>query len=228
MDNIKLTRELIEAGGIDAIVARDAPTMRILSEAERTESLRATLAAKPHDDVWLFGYGSLIWNPTVHFVERRTARIEGWHRSFCLSALVGRGSVGNPGILLGLDEGGECTGVAFRIDATLVEAELATLWKREMLSGSYKPRWLDVTDEKGARFGSAIAFTIDRNCHHYAGHLTPEEIVHRLATASGAMGSAADYLSQTCASLHSHGIPDPALDALEQAVVAAREASLDR
>src|ERR1700754_3231517 len=117
MDNIKLTRELIEAGGIDAIVARDAPTMRILSEAERTESLRATLAAKPHDDVWLFGYGSLIWNPTVHFVERRVARVSGWHRAFCLATPAGRGSVDNPGLVLGLDESGHCDGVAFRISA---------------------------------------------------------------------------------------------------------------
>jgi cation transport protein ChaC len=227
MDKIKLTRELIEAGGIDAIVARDAPTMRIISEAERAESLRATLAVKPHDDVWLFGYGSLIWNPTVHFVERRIARVEGWHRSFCLSALVGRGSVANPGLLLGLDKGGECTGVAFRIDGAIVESELATLWKREMLSGAYKPRWLDVFDEKGARFGSAIAFTIDRNSHQYAGQLTSEEVVRRLATATGALGSAAEYLFQTCASLRSHGIPDPVLDALEETVMAARKQIVD-
>ena len=69
-----LTRETIEAGGIDAMVARDAPAVRILSEAERRESLRKTLAAKPREAVWLFGYGSLIWNPTVRFAEHRVAR----------------------------------------------------------------------------------------------------------------------------------------------------------
>ena len=66
-----LTRDLIEAGAIDAMVTRDAPAVRILSDAERQDSLIRTLAAKPRDDIWLFGYGSLIWNPTVHFVERR-------------------------------------------------------------------------------------------------------------------------------------------------------------
>lgn len=75
MDRQLLTRELIETGGIDAMVVRDAPTMRTLSDAQRAASLHATLAAKPKEDVWLFGYGSLIWNPTVYFVERQVARI---------------------------------------------------------------------------------------------------------------------------------------------------------
>ena len=86
-----LTRETIEAGGIDAMVARDAPAVRILSEAERKESLRRTLTAKPRGAVWLFGYGSLIWNPTVRFAERRVARVTGWHRAFCLATPAGRG-----------------------------------------------------------------------------------------------------------------------------------------
>ncbi len=100
-----LTRELIETGGIGAMVARDAPTMRILSDQEREASLHATLAARPDGDVWLFGYGSLIWNPTVHAIERRTARIDGWHRAFCLSSRVGRGSLDNPGLGAGTGRG---------------------------------------------------------------------------------------------------------------------------
>ncbi|WP_245973685.1 gamma-glutamylcyclotransferase [Bosea caraganae] len=224
MDKHFLTRELIESGGIDALVARDAPTMRVLSEAERTASLKATLAARPAGDAWLFGYGSLIWNPTIDAVERRTARIIGWHRAFCLTTMVGRGSAANPGLVLGLDQGGDCTGVAFRLCEEKLEAELAILWRREMLSGAYIPRWLDLLDEAGERFGSAIAFTIDPAGLYYAGGLEPPDVVRRLATASGALGSAADYLFQTCKGLHEHGIPDPALDQLAASVLAAQAA----
>lgn len=225
MDKQHLTRELIESGGIDALVSRDAPTMRILSEAERKASLQATLAARPAGDAWLFGYGSLIWNPTISAVESRTARIAGWHRAFCLTTMVGRGSTNNPGLVLGLDAGGECTGVAFRIGEDQLEAELSILWRREMLSGAYIPRWLDLFDEQGERFGSAIAFTIDRAGLHYAGGLAPAELVRRLATATGALGSSADYLFRTCESLRTHGIPDPALDQLAAHVLAEQDAT---
>jgi glutathione-specific gamma-glutamylcyclotransferase len=211
---------------IDAMVARDAPTMRILSDQQREASLHATLAARPDGDVWLFGYGSLIWNPTVHAIERRTARIEGWHRAFCLSARVGRGSIDNPGLVLGLDVGGDCTGVAFRIAEDTAESELALLWRREMLSGAYVPRWLDVLDGHGVRFASAIAFTIDQAGEQYAGRLVVDEVVRRLATASGALGSAAEYLFQTCEGLRAHGIPDPDLERLAASVEAAQQKAL--
>ncbi len=85
--------------------------MRILTDAERAASLQDTLAIKPRDDVWLFGYGSLIWNPTVRYVERRVATVMGWHRTFCLATPAGRGSIENPGLVLGLDTDGDCTGV---------------------------------------------------------------------------------------------------------------------
>ncbi|MFG1181679.1 gamma-glutamylcyclotransferase [Xanthobacter versatilis] len=224
----QLTRELIESGGIDAIAARDAPALRVLTDAERAASLRATLDARPDGDAWLFAYGSLIWNPTVHAQEHRTARIEGWHRAFCLTTVLGRGTTDNPGLTLGLDEGGVCHGVALRIDDAILERELSILWRREMLSGAYVPRWLDVFDADGARFGSAISFTIDRASCQYAGRLPRAEIIHRLANASGAIGSAADYLFQTCEGLRALGIPDPVLEALAEEVAAARDEKLAR
>lgn len=218
MKTLPLTRELIEAGGIDALVRRDAPDLRILTEAERAASLRATLDARPPGPAWLFAYGSLIWNPTVRTEETRVARIEGWHRSFCLTTMVGRGTPAQPGLTLALDAGGGCTGVAFRLADDALERELALLWRREMLSGAYVPRWLDVHDPQGRRFGCAIAFTMDRDSAQYAGGLPADEVVRRLATARGAIGSAADYLFATCRGLEGHGIPDPELDSLAAAV----------
>ena len=215
-----LTREMIEAGAIDAMVARDAPAMRVLTEAERAASLRDTLTIKPRDDVWLFGYGSLIWNPTIDYVERRVAKVIGWHRSFCLATPAGRGSVDNPGLVLGLDAGGDCTGVAFRISGEVAETELAMIWKREMLAASYIPRWLDLYDGQGIRFGCGLAFTIDPAGPHYAGDLTRDQIVSRLATAFGALGSSADYLFETCKGLREHAIDDGELEKLEAEVTA--------
>ena len=145
------------------MVARDAPAVRILSDAEREESLRPDSGSKPRGDIWLLGYGSLIWNPTVRFVERRVARVSGWHRAFCLATPAGRGSVDNPGLVLGLEEGGDCDGVAFRISGEVVEAELAMLWKREMLSAAYLPRWLDLLDGGG---NSSVAGSLLRSIPH--------------------------------------------------------------
>ena len=217
-----LTRAMIAAGGIDAMVAKAAPHIKRLSEAERAESLRQTLAARPPGDAWLFGYGSLIWNPTIEMVERRTARIEGWHRAFCLSTSAGRGSLANPGLVLGLDAGGSCTGLAFRIAEDVLEAELSLLWRREMMSGSYVPRWLDVLDEQGVTFGSAIAFTINTAAENYTGAMARELIIQRLSTACGDLGSSADYLFRTCAGLHAEGIADPDMDRLAESVAAAQ------
>jgi glutathione-specific gamma-glutamylcyclotransferase len=218
-----LTRALLEAGGVDALVARGAPGLRLLTEVERAESLRQTLATRPPGEaVWLFGYGSLIWNPTILTVERRVASITGWHRAFCLSTQVGRGSLDNPGLVLGLDIGGSCTGIAFRLAEDSLATELALLWRREMLAGSYVPRWIDLLDEQGVRFGTAITFTINHDAEQYAGNLDKEAIIQRLATASGELGSAADYLYHTCAGLRAEGIPDPELEQLAAVVEATR------
>lgn len=218
-----LSRALIEAGGIDAILARDAPQLRLLTEAERVESLRATLAARPGGDVWLFAYGSLIWNPTVHAVEQRTARIEGWHRSFCLSTVAGRGTPELPGLVLGLDAGGSCGGLGLRIAEEDLESELTLIWRREMVANAYVPHWVDLLDEEGQRFGGAIAFTIDPKGAYYAGGLEEETMIDRLARAAGYLGSSAEYLFQTCAGLRANGIPDLELEALA-ARVEARQA----
>jgi cation transport protein ChaC len=219
-----LSRALLEAGGIDAMLARDAPHLRLLTEAERAESLRATLAARPEGDVWLFAYGSLIWNPTIRVVEQRTARIQGWHRAFCLSTIAGRGTLELPGLVLGLDAGGHCEGLAFRLAEEDLEGELTLVWRREMVASAYVPRWMDVLDRDGRRFGGAITFTIDPAGTYYAGGLAAEAVIERLATAAGHLGSSAEYLFQTRDGLRAHGIPDPELEALAAKVEAVRAA----
>ena len=211
-----LTRDMLANGGLLRLVAETSPTLPMLSEAERAASLADTLAQRPAgaDGVWLFAYGSLIWNPALDFVERRVARVHGWHRAFCLSTIAGRGTPEAPGLVLALDRGGACTGAAFRVAEAKVETELALLWQREMLSGSYAPRWATVRGADGAAFGSAIAFTIRREGPFYTGHLSREELVRRLATARGALGSCAEYLLNTRDGLRSLGIRDPWVERL--------------
>ena len=217
-----ITREALRDDALRRMVAAGAPGMRILTDAERAASLAATLARRPRDcdgdGVWLFAYGSLIWNPALHFDQRRLAHVHGWHRSFCLSTQAGRGTPANPGLVLGLDRGGACTGAAFHVPKALMNDELALLWRREMLSGSYQPRWVRVRGADRAPFGYAIAFTIHRECEHYVGGLAREDVVRRLASACGALGSSADYLFRTRDGLRSLGIIDKGIEDLAQRV----------
>ena len=217
-DDFLLTRAFIEAGGIDALVAQEAPDLLCLSEEERAASLRCIMQTRPVGDVWLFGYGSLIWNPTIYNTERRVARIEGWHRSFCLSTRAGRGSIENPGLVLGLEPGGDCVGVALRIEEASAITELTLLWRREMLTGAYIPHWVDLWDEQNERFGIGLAFTVNPAGDHYVGDLTEAETVRRLATAAGSLGSSADYLFRTVDGLRLCGVEDAALDRLASEV----------
>ncbi len=220
-DEHRMNRSFLEAGGLESIIIRDAPCQRVLTAEERDASLSAALAERPEGgDVWLFAYGSLIWNPTVHTVERRIARIEGWHRAFCLASKAGRGTADRPGLVLGLDEGGSCEGVALRLAEADVWNELSLLWRREMVTGAYVPRWLDLFGQDGACFGKALAFTMDKAHVNYAGDLVIDAVVKVLATASGTLGTAAEYLFRTRDGLRACGIPDAELERLAEFVEA--------
>jgi cation transport protein ChaC len=215
-----LTRERLMSNSLDEMV-RAAFGSRLLSPEERARSLQETLDQRPPGPVWLFGYGSLIWNPTIHYVESRFARVEGWQRAFCLSTPVGRGTPENPGLVLALDEGGSCEGIAFRIAEDVLQQELSLIWRREMLTGAYIPHWLALHDAEGHIFGHGIAFTVNREGPQYA-DLEEAEVVRCLATASGQLGSAAEYLFQTHEGLRRLSIQDPLIDHLAELVLAAR------
>jgi cation transport protein ChaC len=193
----------------------------LLTDAERAASLSEALARRPEGDLWIFAYGSLIWNPAMRSVERRIARVEGWHRSFCLTSPHGRGSPELPGLVLALEEGGRCDGIALRLDEADVPGELDLLWRREMVSGAYVPHWVDLHDLEGRRFGAGLAFTIDTGGTNYAGGLSREDLVTRLSRARGSLGSSANYLFRTRDGLRASGIPDVELERLAEEVAAA-------
>ena len=223
-----LTRDYLQSGLLQKMIAQSGLGLYVLSEAELQESICQTLKRqKPNSDIWLFAYGSLIWNPIFRFVEHRVGTIYGFHRRFCLWAPLGRGTPDNPGLVLGLDKGGSCRGIAYRIPAADVVSELLLLWRREMVIGSYIPTWVKVFD--GQQVVEAIAFVVNRTHSGYAGNISFETTVTSIATANGELGSSADYLLQTVDGLNTVGIKDKQLLRLRQAVIAktgARDSSL--
>jgi len=217
-----LTRDSIKDGIIQRFFAEAGDTSA-LSEAELLASRQATLAlADPVCDVWVFGYGSLIWNPAFHFAERRVGRVHGYHRRFCLWVHLGRGSSEQPGLMLGLERGGSCEGVALRIPREAAETELEIIWRREMVSGAYRPHWVTVRGDGPAL--RAIAFVINHHHPRYAGRVPEEVVVETVAAANGPLGACADYLFNTVEHLQELGIRDHALETLRRRVAAAREA----
>jgi len=202
-----LTRTDLESDRLRKLFCQANPGVRVLTDAELESSLQALLQTHPQgEDVWLFGYGSLIWNPIIHFAERHVARLHGYHRRFCLWSHVNRGSLHKPGLVLGLDAGGCCRGVVFRIRAEQAQSELRLLWRREMVLGSYRPRWLKVST--GERDLNAIAFTVNRNHANYAGRLPLETVLRTMAGTRGYLGTSAEYLHETVRGLLAHGVRD--------------------
>lgn len=221
----QLNRELILSGRLREHLKAADPAVQLVSDEEHCAAVGRMLAERPDGggDVWLFGYGSLIWNPMIHFVEQRVASVAGYHRRFCLWTHLGRGSPRAPGLILGLERGGACRGVAFRITESLAQAELELVWQREMVTNAYCPRWLRIATSEGR--GWAIAFVINARHERYAGALPEDQIVASIARAHGALGPCATYLFKTAAHLEALGLQDRRLFRLRDRVAALLESA---
>ena len=216
---MQLTRDQIRDGHVRKMIAELGIAMRVLSEEELSASRAAVLAgADLSSGVWLFGYGSLIWNPAFHFSDRLTGTVYGFHRRFCLWTHLGRGCPERPGLVLGLERGGSCRGAVFHIAPEVVEEELAIVWRREMISGAYVPRWVDVHTALGTV--PAITFVINQAHERYASALSDERVAEIIATAQGWLGPCADYLINTVDHLADLGIHDRPLERLRARVLA--------
>jgi cation transport protein ChaC len=220
-ERVLITRETLADGSMLARVrANLLPGMVVRSDAEIEASLDAMLAQhEPGADVWVFGYGSLMWNPAFAYAERRVGVVRGYHRRFCLWLEMGRGSPANPGLMLALDRGGVCRGVAFRIPAAEARGELLLIWRREMFGTAYLARWATVR-MVGATV-PAITFVVDRTNPRYAGRIADAEAARHIATATGSLGSCASYLENTMAHLRTLGIRDAGLERIAASIAAA-------
>src|SRR5512134_3803459 len=222
---MSLTREDLENGRMRRLLAESGRAPRLLTDEELDASIRCVLAGvRTGEDLWVFGYGSLLWNPLLDHDERRPATLRGFHRRFCLWSTMGRGSPEHPGLVLGLDNGGACCGLAYRLPADQALVELKLLWRREMVVGSYVPRWARVETAPGAGDRAcveelrALVFMVNHDHPNYAGRLAFDAVAHALASAQGHLGSSAEYLFHTVDALATHGLRDAYLERLRDRV----------
>ena len=196
---------------------RDGSTATVASEYQLLQSRRSVV---PDDadcsDFWVFGYGSLICNPIIAHDQRLVARIHGYHRRFCLWTKIGRGSPECPGLVLSLDYGGSCVGVAYRLEPSTAIGELDLLWRREMLTLAYNARWLNLHTPDGSKRG--LGFVANPKSPAYAAPMPFEDTVKTVAEATGFNGHCYDYLFDTLAGIKENGIHDATMEKLANAV----------
>ena len=219
-----LKREELTSEKIDQIVAdaRAAGYDFFLTGEQREASLKTAMARHPPgEDVWVFAYGSLMWNPAIEFSEVQACKIDGWRRSFCFWMPLGRGTPELPGLMLALERGGACEGMAYRLAPDQVESEMALLWNREMLAGVYQAQWVP-TRLRDGRTVTAVTFVIDQGHCQYCGDLPIERAAHHIAFAEGRRGACRDYLANTAAHARALHIHDPYIEEMVRQVTALR------
>ncbi len=155
-------------------------------------------------DLWVFGYGSLMWRPGFEYFERREGLIHGYHRALCMTSVRHRGTAENPGLVMGLAPGGSCRGVAYRVAGAEAAAIRAYLHEREMPTYSYREKTVRVRTAAGI-FG-ALTYVADPYDPNYGGHLSDEEKLSRVRTAEGVSGTNLDYLLNIVAHLDEMGL----------------------
>jgi len=169
----------------------------------------------PTGDLWVFGYGSLMWRPGFDFVERVPARLIGEHRALCVYSFVHRGTPEKPGLVLGLDRGGACRGIAFRVAESRRAATVAYLREREQVTSVYREVKRSVWLENTARERvSALAYVVDRGHVQYAGRLSLTEQLHFVKQGHGRSGANRDYVLSTVKAIEAEGFRDAQLHRL--------------
>lgn len=178
----------------------------------RSDLLERFRAQAAEQDLWVFGYASLLWRPEFEAQEQHASRVWGWHRALKMWSRLNRGSPECPGLVFALLPGGSCQGVVYRVAQNEADEVLQRLWAREMPMDVYTPSWLTCQTPQGPV--KALAFTLPRSSPSFTGQLPDETYRHIFQNASGRFGTTIDYARQTYDSLRAHGIDDRALAAL--------------
>lgn len=203
---LRLTDEVLAAWDAQAR-QQGLPSDWRLPDAEIERSRQAVLAGREDEDLWVFAYGSLMWNPGIHFAELRRARIDGFVRRFALATTIGRGTPECPGLVLTLQsQAGACQGLAFRIHRALVESESRLLWRREMIRGGYCPALLPLHTPQGRI--QALVLTANTAHPQYRHDLSQQDTAAIIASACGSIGTNRAYLDQLAEQLDVLGIVD--------------------
>jgi glutathione-specific gamma-glutamylcyclotransferase len=164
------------------------------------------------NDLWVFGYASLIWRPEFAADEHRKAWVHGYHRALRMRSRLNRGTPDRPGLVFALMAGGSCRGMVYRIDRCRAADELERLWAREMPGGVYDPKWLPCRTPAGPV--TALAFTLSPRSPNFTGRLHDEDLVDVLRHARGRFGTTLDYVVATAHALRQHGMPDREVERL--------------
>lgn len=162
-------------------------------------------------DFWVFGYGSLIWQPGFEFIDEQKAVLHGWRRSLCVHSWVHRGTQELPGLVLGLDRGGSCCGLARKVSGKKRDAVIGYLRERELVTHVYKEKWVSVRLAENVKV-EALTYVVDRDHVQYAKPMAAEELVKIIGAAEGKSGRNRDYVTNTVTSLKALGIRDHALE----------------
>ena len=217
-DSPGMTREMLQNWRVASLAReRDGADSSIATEDQLLASRRQLIADDADcSDFWVFGYGSLIYNPIIDHTQRAIASIYGYNRRFCLWTKIGRGSPECPGLVLSLDRGGSCRGVAFQLNPQNAIAELDLLWRREMITLAYQPRLLSLHTEIGVKRG--LVFVANPSHPAYAQRMPFETTLEVVARAAGFNGPCRDYLYDTVKGMQACGINDQQLEKLVAAV----------
>ncbi len=180
----------------------------------------ATMNARPNqsnEDLWVFGYGSLMWRPGFDFLERRNARLVGAHRALCVYSFVHRGTPEKPGLVFGLDRGGNCRGIAYRVASARRSETIEYLRAREQVTRVYREAWRRVwLDDDPQASVHALCYVVDRGHRQYAGRLSVTEQLHFARQGHGRSGACRDYVLAAVKELRTLGIRDAELHILAE------------
>lgn len=176
------------------------------------------LSVVPRGDLWVFGYGSLMWAPEFQYAQRSIGLVHGYHRALCILSSRYRGTPDKPGLVMGLCRGGSCWGMAFRVPSTRAKLVLDYLWKREMLNNVYKPSFVPV-ELKSSKRVRALTFIADTGHRQYAGELDVDGRAKLVAQGVGKRGRCVDYIRNTLEHMKGLGMHDPHLSRVLDAAV---------
>lgn len=213
-----LTRDALLNGEIERLVHDDQTDLERMTDEQRATLIDQTLKTLGDSELWVFGYGSLIWNPALDYEEKRRCSIKGFEKKFCFWTTLSRGSIECPGLMMGLIAGDGCNGVAFRIDAINAATELDVLFRREMSHYIYKPTWIEAQCVETKSTFKILTFVVDIENHRFVDNLSLKDIVRIIATAQGPLGRNCDYLFQLSEKMHELGFEEPELDDLVKRV----------
>ena len=210
---VEITQRSLAQDVFREINNRSASPIPMLSKSQQEALMSTFLSSWPPDaECWIFGYGSLLWNPGFEVAERRIGAVYGYHRRFCVWTRLGRGTPEQPGLLMGLDQGGSCRGMALRFSKRSWRQDIANLWRREMNTTAYDARKAKVHTGDGSL--QSLVFVANRQSDHYAGRLPSDQCAYHIGHAKGYLGTCRDYFDAAQQRLVEIGIEDRHIDAI--------------